>query len=97
MYATSPAQTSLGALGSCRAHRQRHEQARVDWRRGRLGWSAHHGVSGSKTALNALTAHYARDLASTAIKVNGAAPGHVATDFNNFRGTALRHTALQSP
>jgi hypothetical protein len=23
----------------------------------------------------------------TAIKVNGAAPGHVATDFNGFRGT----------
>jgi NAD(P)-dependent dehydrogenase (short-subunit alcohol dehydrogenase family) len=43
--------------------------------------------SSSKTALNALTAHYARELASTAIKVNGAAPGHVSTDFNNFRGT----------
>ncbi len=42
--------------------------------------------SSSKTALNALTAHYARELAPT-IKVNGAAPGHVATDFNNFRGT----------
>ncbi len=43
--------------------------------------------SSSKTALNALTAHYARELAGTSIKVNGAAPGHVATDFNNFRGT----------
>jgi NAD(P)-dependent dehydrogenase (short-subunit alcohol dehydrogenase family) len=43
--------------------------------------------SSSKTALNALTAHYARELADTPIKVNGAAPGHVATDFNNFRGT----------
>ena len=43
--------------------------------------------SSSKTALNALTAHYARELANTPIKVNGAAPGHVATDFNNFRGT----------
>jgi NAD(P)-dependent dehydrogenase (short-subunit alcohol dehydrogenase family) len=43
--------------------------------------------SSSKTALNALTAHYARELAGTPIKVNGAAPGHVATDFNNFRGT----------
>lgn len=41
--------------------------------------------SSSKTALNALTAHYARELAP--IKVNGAAPGHVATDFNGFRGT----------
>ena len=43
--------------------------------------------SSSKTALNALTVHYARELASTPIKVNGAAPGFVATDFNGFRGT----------
>jgi len=42
--------------------------------------------SSSKTALNALTVHYARSLADTAIKVNGAAPGHVATDFNAFTG-----------
>jgi NAD(P)-dependent dehydrogenase (short-subunit alcohol dehydrogenase family) len=43
--------------------------------------------SSSKTALNAITVHYARELADTVIKVNGAAPGHVATDFNGFRGT----------
>jgi NAD(P)-dependent dehydrogenase (short-subunit alcohol dehydrogenase family) len=43
--------------------------------------------SSSKTALNALTAHYAREFADTALKVNGAAPGHVATEFNGFRGT----------
>ncbi|MEI9973528.1 MAG: SDR family NAD(P)-dependent oxidoreductase [Ignavibacteriota bacterium] len=43
--------------------------------------------SSSKTALNAITAHYARSLAATNVKVNGAAPGHVATDFNGFRGT----------
>jgi NAD(P)-dependent dehydrogenase (short-subunit alcohol dehydrogenase family) len=43
--------------------------------------------SSSKTALNAITVHYARALADTPIKVNGAAPGHVATDFNDFRGT----------
>lgn len=43
--------------------------------------------STSKTALNAMTVHYARELAHTPIKVNGAAPGHVATDFNGFRGT----------
>lgn len=42
--------------------------------------------SSSKTALNAVTAHYARELIGTSVKVNGAAPGHVATDFNNFRG-----------
>ena len=30
--------------------------------------------------------HYARALQGTSIKVNGAAPGHVATDFNAFTG-----------
>ncbi|MDF2046399.1 SDR family NAD(P)-dependent oxidoreductase [Microbacterium sp. Kw_RZR3] len=43
--------------------------------------------SSSKTALNALTVHYAREFADSALKINGAAPGHVATEFNNFRGT----------
>lgn len=43
--------------------------------------------SSSKTALNALTVHYAREFAETRLKINGAAPGHVATDFNDFRGT----------
>ena len=43
--------------------------------------------SSSKTALNAVTVHYARELAGTPIKINGAAPGFVATDFNGFRGT----------
>ncbi len=43
--------------------------------------------SSSKTALNALTVHYARELAGTPVKVNGAAPGVVATHFNDFRGT----------
>jgi len=42
--------------------------------------------STSKTALNAITAHYARELAGTPIKINAAAPGHVATDFNHFTG-----------
>jgi NAD(P)-dependent dehydrogenase (short-subunit alcohol dehydrogenase family) len=48
---------------------------------------AHMSYSTSKTALNALTVHYARNLAETSIKVNGAAPGHVATDFNGFCGS----------
>lgn len=43
--------------------------------------------STSKTALNALTVHYSRELSAFGIKVNSAAPGHVATDFNGFRGT----------
>ena len=51
--------------------------------------------SSSKTALNALTVHYARELATTAIKVNGAAPGHVATDFNGFRGVRTPEQGAQ--
>ena len=43
--------------------------------------------STSKTALNALTVHYARELEPLGIKVNAAAPGHFATDFNGHRGT----------
>lgn len=43
--------------------------------------------SSSKTALNAITVHYARAFSKTALKINAAAPGHVATDFNGFRGT----------
>ena len=46
----------------------------------------------SKTALNALTAHYAHELSATAIRVFGAAPSHVATDMNNFRG---KHTTAE--
>lgn len=42
--------------------------------------------SSSKTALNAVTVHYARAFSDTALKINAAAPGHVATDFNGFSG-----------
>ncbi|MDF0528807.1 SDR family oxidoreductase [Tsukamurella sp. 8F] len=42
--------------------------------------------STSKTALNAITAHYANHLRDTPIKVNAASPGHVATDFNHYAG-----------
>jgi NAD(P)-dependent dehydrogenase (short-subunit alcohol dehydrogenase family) len=40
----------------------------------------------SKTALNALTVAYAKELRNTSIKVNSANPGFVATDMNNHRG-----------
>lgn len=40
----------------------------------------------SKTALNMVTAMYARELADTAIKVNAANPGYTATDLNGNRG-----------
>jgi NAD(P)-dependent dehydrogenase (short-subunit alcohol dehydrogenase family) len=44
-------------------------------------------VTGAKTAINAVTVHYGRSLVETSTKVNGAAPGHVATGFNGFRDT----------
>lgn len=40
----------------------------------------------SKTALNALTVAYAKELRDTPIKVNAANPGFTATDMNNHRG-----------
>ncbi|MEV4051053.1 SDR family oxidoreductase [Amycolatopsis sp. NPDC049688] len=50
------------------------------------------GVSGayspSKTFLNAITIQYAKELAGTPIKINGACPGYVATDLNGFHGTS---------
>lgn len=41
----------------------------------------------SKTALNALTLHYARELRDDGILVNAADPGFVDTDINNHTGT----------
>ncbi|MFB7655125.1 MULTISPECIES: SDR family oxidoreductase [unclassified Streptomyces] len=40
----------------------------------------------SKTALNAVTAAYAKELRGGAVKVNAALPGVVATDLNHHRG-----------
>jgi NAD(P)-dependent dehydrogenase (short-subunit alcohol dehydrogenase family) len=40
----------------------------------------------SKSALNAVTIAYAKELAGTGIKVNVAAPGYVATDLNGHAG-----------
>ncbi|MCV3206346.1 SDR family NAD(P)-dependent oxidoreductase [Mesorhizobium sp. YC-39] len=44
------------------------------------------GYGSSKTALNAITVAFAREFASTGVKVNAAAPGYTATDLNGFRG-----------
>jgi NAD(P)-dependent dehydrogenase (short-subunit alcohol dehydrogenase family) len=41
----------------------------------------------SKTALNAITVAYAKELRETNIKVNAANPGFTATDLNGHRGT----------
>ncbi|MGA6161411.1 SDR family NAD(P)-dependent oxidoreductase [Amycolatopsis magusensis] len=50
------------------------------------------GVSGayapSKTFLNAVTIQYAKEFGGTAIKINNACPGYVATDLNGFHGTS---------
>ncbi len=40
----------------------------------------------SKTALNMVTAMYAKELAGTPLKVNAANPGYCATDLNGHRG-----------
>jgi NAD(P)-dependent dehydrogenase (short-subunit alcohol dehydrogenase family) len=45
------------------------------------------GYNSSKTALSAVTLHFAAELAQTPIKVNAASPGYVATDLNQHRGT----------
>ncbi|KAL3134779.1 hypothetical protein ABBQ32_007766 [Trebouxia sp. C0010 RCD-2024] len=42
--------------------------------------------SSSKTALNAVTLHYAKDLAETNIKVNMICPGYCATEINGHSG-----------
>lgn len=44
------------------------------------------GYGSSKTALNAITVAFARELAPQGIKVNAAAPGYTATDLNGHRG-----------
>ncbi len=42
--------------------------------------------SPSKTLLNAIALQYVRELGDTAVKINNACPGFVATDLNGFRG-----------
>jgi len=41
----------------------------------------------SKTALNAVTVQFAKELHDTAVKVNSADPGYTATDMSNHQGT----------
>ncbi len=44
------------------------------------------GYNSSKSALNAVTLCFAKELASSGIKVNAADPGYTATDFNGHSG-----------
>jgi NAD(P)-dependent dehydrogenase (short-subunit alcohol dehydrogenase family) len=63
---------------------------------GSLGWlsdpsNSHYGVNilgynSSKTALNAVTVAFAKELAACGITVNAADPGYTATDFNGHTG-----------
>ena len=43
--------------------------------------------SPTKAYLNALTIHYAKELAGTNILINAGCPGYVATDLNGHQGT----------
>jgi NAD(P)-dependent dehydrogenase (short-subunit alcohol dehydrogenase family) len=51
----------------------------------------------SKTALNAMTVQFAHELKDTAIKVNCADPGYVATDINNYRGSRTVQQGATAP
>ncbi|MBB3693602.1 SDR family oxidoreductase [Sphingomonas sp. BK580] len=44
------------------------------------------GYNSSKTALNAVTVAFARELSASGIKVNSVDPGYTATDFNGHTG-----------
>jgi NAD(P)-dependent dehydrogenase (short-subunit alcohol dehydrogenase family) len=48
---------------------------------------SYHGREQSKSALNAVTAQFAKELRDTPIRVNAADPGYTATDLNNYQGT----------
>lgn len=53
--------------------------------------------SPSKTALNAITVAFAKELEATNIKVNAACPGYTATDLNNFTGTRTVEQGAREP
>lgn len=53
--------------------------------------------SPSKTFLNAVTIQYVKELADTAIKINLACPGFVATDLNGFRGHRTPEQGAATP
>jgi NAD(P)-dependent dehydrogenase (short-subunit alcohol dehydrogenase family) len=44
------------------------------------------GYSSSKSALNAITVSFAKELAPRGVRVNAAAPGYTATDLNGGKG-----------
>jgi len=54
------------------------------------GWEFSHlnllAYNSSKTALNAATIEFAKELRGTLVKINSADPGYTATDMNNHQG-----------
>jgi NAD(P)-dependent dehydrogenase (short-subunit alcohol dehydrogenase family) len=53
--------------------------------------------SASKTALNALTVFFAKELQDTPIKVNSVSPGYVATDLNGHSGYLSTEQGAKAP
>jgi NAD(P)-dependent dehydrogenase (short-subunit alcohol dehydrogenase family) len=51
----------------------------------------------SKTALNALTVFFAKELQDTPIKVNSVSPGYVATDLNGHSGYLTTEQGAKAP
>lgn len=54
------------------------------------------GYNSSKSALNAITLSFAKELAASGIKVNAADPGFTATDFNGHSGYRTVEQAAKS-
>jgi len=51
----------------------------------------------SKTALNALTVFFAKELRNTPIKINSVSPGYVATDLNGHSGFLTTEQGAKAP
>jgi len=74
---------------------------------GSLGWNtdpdhaAHFplllGYNSSKSALNAITVQFAKELRGTPIKVNAACPGYCATDLNGHSGPRTAQQGSMTP
>jgi NAD(P)-dependent dehydrogenase (short-subunit alcohol dehydrogenase family) len=55
------------------------------------------GYNSSKSALNAVTVQFAKELRATRVKVNAACPGYCATDLNNHSGPRTAQQGSVTP
>jgi NAD(P)-dependent dehydrogenase (short-subunit alcohol dehydrogenase family) len=55
------------------------------------------GYNSSKSALNAITVQFAKELCGTRIKVNAACPGYCATDLNGHSGPRTPQQGSMTP